>query len=117
MPQVDQDLIIYTNADEIFTIAVKDTDGNAVDLTTFASLCWTLNKGGVEVVKYDDSDSELIIADAEATDDGIRVNLVPAVTGDLECGRLYTHQAWGVVGGRERPLCIGYVTVERGDGC
>jgi hypothetical protein len=117
MPRVEQDLELYTNADEIFTIAVTDENGDPVDLTTFDSLCWVLMKGRAEVVRYDDSDPELTIAGVDGTDDGLRVNLVPAVTGALDCGRLYTHQAWGVYSGRERPLCIGYVTVERGDGC
>ena len=117
MPQIDQDLEIYTNADEIFTIAVTDTSDLPVDLTTFDSLCWTLSKGGTVVVHYTSTDAELTTASVDGTDDGLRVNLSPTVTGALDIGRLYIHQAWGTYGGRERPLCVGYVTVNRGDGC
>ena len=117
MPRTDQDLEIYTNADEIFTIAVTDESDVPIDLTTFASLCWTLSKAGTVVVSYASSDAELTTASVDGTDDGLRINLVPAVTGALELGRLYVHQAWGDYGGRDRPLCVGYVTILRGDGC
>ena len=117
MPKVDQDLEIYTNADEIFTIAITDESTAPVDLTTFDSLCWTLSKGDTSVVSYTSTDAELVIANADDVDDGIRVNLVPTVTGALDVGRLYTHQAWGTLSGRDRPLCVGFVTVLRGDGC
>ena len=119
MPSVDQDLDIYTNADEMFTIAVTDTSDVPVDLTTFADLCWILSRRGTEILRYELADPELVIADVTGAgaNDGIRVNLVPAVTTALSLGRLYIHQAWGTIGGRDRPLCVGYVTVLRGDGC
>jgi len=117
MPRVDQDLTIYTNADEPFTFAVKDSNGDPMDLTTFDELCWILTRAGSEVLRYALSDSELVIADADGTDDGIRVTLSAAVTGALGLGRLYVHQAWGTLGGVSRPLAIGYATVLRGDGC
>ena len=117
MPQVDQDLTIYQNADETITIAIKDENDDPMDLKTFDDLCWILTKAGREVVRYDINDSELIIANADDTDDGLRVMLYAPVTSTLRLGRLYTHQAWGTFGGASRPLAVGYVTVKRGDGC
>lgn len=117
MPQVEQSLEIYQNADEYILIAVKDENDSPVDLTTFDGLCWILSKGDEEVERYDLSDSELVIADAEATDDGVKVHLSKTITKELELGGIYRHQAWGTLTGDSRPLCVGDVTVLRGDGC
>ena len=117
MPQVDQDLIIYQNAAETLTIAVTDDNDVPMDLTTFDSLCWILSRAGQEIVRYTLADPELGIVNVDATDDGLRIVLPPGVTGGLDEGRLYTHQAWATLANAPRPVCIGYVTVLRGDGC
>jgi hypothetical protein len=117
MPQVDQNVEIYQGADEYILIAVKDEDGLAVDLTTFDGLCWILSKGDSEVERFDLTDAELIIADADDTNDGLKVHLDKTVTADLDLGGLYRHQAWGTLSGDSRPLSVGIVTVLRGDGC
>ncbi len=118
MPKTDQDVTIYQNSDEYITIAVTDVNGDPMDLNPFGNdLCWILSKAGSEVVRYDVTDTELGIVDIDGVESGLRVNLTDSVTADLECGRLYIHQAWGTLSGRSRPICIGYVTVERGDGC
>ena len=117
MPAIDQDLELYQNATEVIIIAVTDESNVPLDLTTFTDLCWVMTKGGVEVLRYELADIEMDIVNADGTDDGIRLTIPSATTALLSCGRIYTHQAWGVFGGATKPLSVGYVTVMRGDGC
>ena len=117
MPQLEQDVTIYQNAGGYITIAVTDELGVPMDLTAFDELCWILSRQGTEIVRYTLADVELGIVDADDTNDGLRVYATPAMSTDLDCGRLYIHQAWGTLTNIPRPICIGYVTVERGDGC
>ena len=117
MPQTDQHIEIYQGADEYILIAVKDEAGSPVDLTTFDSLCWHLMQNDAEVVKYDLTDAELVIADADDTNDAVKVHISKAITAGMDLGGLYRHQAWGTISGDSRPFCVGVVTVLRGDGC
>ena len=116
MAETNQNLVIYQNANEAITIAITDDNGNPMDLKLYSDLCWVLTLSGKEILRYDINDSELVIANADAVDDGLRVLLSPAITGALK-ERVYVHQAWGTYGDNARPLCIGYATVLRGDGC
>lgn len=117
MPQVEQSIEIYQNAVEIIVIAITDEHDNPVNLTTFDELCWTFSGLTGEIARYTTADPELVIVDADDTNDGMRITLPASLTAGLSCGRLYTHQAWGTFNLNPRPLCVGYVTVLRGDGC
>ena len=117
MPQVDQDITIYQNANEPILIAVKDDNNDPMDLTLADDVCWILSRGDTEVVRYDLSDAELAIAAADDTDDGIQIELPTTITGALNLGRLYRHQAWATFANKPKPVSVGAVTVERGDGC
>ena len=117
MPQVEQSLDIYQNANETIMIAVKDDNGDPMDLTLATGICWILSKGDTEVARYDLTDTELAIAAADSTDDGIQIELPSAVTGALTLGKLYRHQAWATINAKSKPVSEGDVTVLRGDGC
>ena len=117
MPTIDQDLTIYQNANEPILIAVKDDNDDPMDLTLATDICWILSKGDIEIVRYDLADIELAIAAADDTDDGILIDLPTTITGVLELGRLYRHQAWVTITAISKPVSVGAVTVERGDGC
>jgi len=117
VPRVEQDFDVYSNSVEIIQIAVTDTNGIPVDLTTFDDLCWILTRSGVEVQRYTTVSPEMTIVDVDATNDGIRLTLPITLTGTLSCGRLYDHQLWGTFNAVPRPVSVGKITVLRGDGC
>jgi spermidine synthase len=115
MPSTGQDFNIYQGAVEVIEIAVTDSTGGLVDLSTFDSLCWILSKDGTEILR--EPSTELDIINIDGTDDGVRVTLYSSETSELCLGKLYEHQLWGTLSTEARPISVGDVTVLRGDGC
>jgi len=115
MPSVGQDFNVYQGALEVVEIAVTDSTGGAVDLTTFDSLCWILSKDGTEILR--ETSTEIDIINMDDTNDGARITLYSSETSPLCLGKIYEHQLWGTLSTEPRPISVGEVTVLRGDGC
>lgn len=111
MPVPQVDISIRQGAIRI-VIPVVDAQGNPVDLTHLAGVCWTFGRHlsypgdvtrypgdehGTQIITYDDPE---LPDDAVPENNALLVTLPATVARGLPAGRLYYHAAWadGVAG-------------------